>query len=102
MVGATSTAGVQRAIRTVLIVDDDERVLTAFRRTLTGTGREVHTATEPAAARAIADEAQLDLAIIDLRLRLTADGLSSGLELVQHLRNRYPKLAIALVSGLWT
>jgi two-component system response regulator RegA len=88
-----------RTIGTVLVVDDEERVLAAYRRTLTGTGRTVHTATEPAAARAIAGEEQIDLAIIDLRLRLTADGLTSGIELIQHLRSEYPQIAIALVSG---
>jgi two-component system response regulator RegA len=96
--GATS-ASVARTIGNVLVVDDDERVLSAYRRTLTDTGRTVHTASEPAVAMEIASEEELDLAVVDLRLRLTADGLSSGLQLVEHLRNEYPELAIALVSG---
>jgi two-component system, response regulator RegA len=96
--GATS-ASVARSIGNILVVDDDERVLNAYRRTLTGIGRTVHTASEPAAAREIASEERLDLAVIDLRLRLTADGLQSGLQLVEHLRNEYPDLGIALVSG---
>ncbi|MBX3158475.1 MAG: response regulator [Deltaproteobacteria bacterium] len=83
----------------MLVVDDDERVLAAYKRTFTGTGRTVHTANDSPGARTLASERQFDLAVIDLRLRLTADGLSSGLELVEHLRTSYPEIGIALVSG---
>lgn len=97
--GATNVSIEPRSIHNVLVVDDDERVLTAYKRTFTGGGRTVYTATDPAVAREIAGEMPLDLAVIDLRLRLTADGLSSGIELTQYLRNEHPELGIALVSG---
>jgi len=77
----------------VLVVDDDERLLSAWKRSI---GRERHamTATDLATALEQAKTRRPDLAIVDLRL-----GPSSGIEVTRELRREYPDIKIALCSG---
>jgi two-component system, response regulator RegA len=84
---------VKRAVRTVLVLDDDERVARSMARVI-GAARTVFTATTPEAGLAIARQRRPDLAIIDLRL-----GFTSGIEVVRGLRAELPAMHIALISG---
>src|SRR3569833_3353617 len=79
------------SVRSVLVVDDDEQVLAACKRS---TSRElaIDACTDPDEARRLA--ADKDLVIVDLKL-----GDHSGLELVRELRGDRPELEIALISG---
>ena len=85
--------GGRRVIRCVLVVDDDERILAACKRS-GGRDRTVHTATGPTTAREIARREEPDLAIVDLRL-----GTESGIDLVRDLKRDAPDLIVALCSG---
>lgn len=85
--------GRRRAIRNVLVVDDDETLLASWRRMISR-DRTVATAHEAAAARQLAREQAFDLAIIDLRL-----GTSSGIELIRQLKREQPDATIVLCSG---
>src|SRR5580765_7661349 len=80
-------------IRNVLLVDDEETLLSACRRTL-GRERKVFTANNPVAALEVSANQPLDLAIIDLRL-----GEESGIELVEELRRSSPNIVIAMYSA---
>jgi two-component system, response regulator RegA len=80
-------------IRNVLLVDDEETLLSACRRTL-GRERKVFTANNPVAALEVSAHQPLDLAIIDLRL-----GETSGIELVEELRRSSPNIVIAMYSA---
>jgi len=77
----------------VLIVDDDERFLTALTR-----GRDpsyaVFTAMNAAAAMKLARERSPDLTIVDLRL----DG-ASGVSLIAELKREHPEMKVALCSS---
>jgi two-component system response regulator RegA len=79
-------------MRNVLVVDDDEMILTAFRRS--GRGCRVLTATDRASARHVVETEQVDLVVVDLRL-----GSSSGLDLVHELKASHPELVVALCSA---
>src|SRR5256885_1117097 len=72
---------VRMQIRSVLVVDDDERTLSACRRQLHRDGYQMHAATSSSVARRIVADAKPDLAIVDLNL-----GIESGIELVRELR----------------
>jgi two-component system response regulator RegA len=76
-----------------MVVDDDERILSSWRRGA-GLKRTVFTAVDVAGARTIAQQQALDLAIVDLRI-----GAASGIELVRELRDANSQIAIALCSG---
>ena len=78
---------------TVLVVDDDERTLTALARSL-GHHRTVFTTSTLVGAAAIARRERPEVAIVDLRL-----GDESGLELVRALKAAYPDMTLALMSG---
>ncbi|MGN6109754.1 MAG: response regulator transcription factor [Kofleriaceae bacterium] len=81
-------------IRSLIVIDDDERLLVAFRRALRDEGRLVLTASDPIMGRRICQDQRPDLAIVDLRL-----SESSGLDLIRDLRQDRDDLKIALVSG---
>jgi two-component system response regulator RegA len=85
--------GRRRAIRSVLVVDDDETLLASWRRIISRE-RTVHTASDAATARQIVQRHTFDLAIIDLRL-----GTGSGIELIRHLKREQPDTTIVLCSG---
>lgn len=79
--------------QTVLVVDDDERLLSAFVRYL-GSARRVLTATHMAAALALSRREAPELAIVDLCL-----GQESGIDLIQALKQDRPNMKVVLLSG---
>lgn len=83
--------GQQRSINRVLVVDDDEKVLSACRRVRS---RRVFTAANPADALELAQTERPDLAIVDLRL-----GTESGIDVTRDLKDACPGLVVALCSG---
>lgn len=80
--------------RTLLIVDDDERLRERLARAITERGYTVHQAGDHAGAMAIAAAHPLDRAIVDLRM--PGPG---GLTVIQDLLEMQPDLAIVVVTG---
>lgn len=83
-------------VRSVLLVDDDERLLLAMSRSLSQR-RSVFTASDPSTAATLCRREQPDLAVVDLRL-----GASSGLEAVRALKAESPRTVVVLISGYLT
>lgn len=79
--------------RTVLVVDDDERLLRTYTRTPTQDVTFL-TANDSASARSLARQHQPELAIVDLQL-----GKESGIELVRQLKTDDPRACVVLISG---
>jgi two-component system, response regulator RegA len=84
---------IRHRIRNVLVVDDEEAILTAWRRMISR-DRTCVTARDPDAALQAAQRQAFDLAIIDMRL-----GTSSGIELIPQLKREQPDMTIVLCSG---
>lgn len=80
-------------MQSILIVDDDERLLASWKRSI-GRDHHVVTATDPTVASDLAKARPPDLAIVDLRL-----GSTSGIEVTRELRRAFPTIKIALCSG---
>lgn len=78
----------------VLVVDDDELITDSFRLVLEAEGYGVETVGSANQALAAADEAEWDLAFVDLVLPDT-----DGLELLRQLRARRPGLAAVVITG---
>src|SRR5689334_14819294 len=85
--------GHRRAIRSVLAIDDDEPILSGYRRGF-GRDRSVFTTADPTVARQIAKRERCDLAIVDLRLKS-----ESGISVTRDLKRECPDMLIALCSG---
>jgi two-component system, response regulator RegA len=86
-----NTMGVD--VRTVLVVDDEQTVLAAAKRSMSAS-YEVATAPNTDEALALARDMRPDLAIIDLRI-----SESSGLDLVRLLKEELPETIVVLCSG---
>jgi DNA-binding NarL/FixJ family response regulator len=75
----------------VLVVDDNSLVLDGLRLMLTHAGMEVVEASTCYLARLAAEQPELDVALLDIKL---PDG--DGLELLAHLKSRRPELPILI------
>jgi len=81
-------------VSTVLIVDDEVRILTALQRSLRREGYEVLTAERPAEALRILSERSVDLVLSDHKM----PGMS-GSELLREVADRWPGVVRLLISG---
>ena len=82
------------AVESVLVVDDDELILSAFRRGFSYAQRRVFTTKDPSAARQLARAERVDLAVVDLRL-----GTVSGIDVIRDMKRDNPRLKTVLMSG---
>jgi two-component system response regulator RegA len=83
-------------IKSVLVLDDDERTLTAMARTLRHS-RRVFTAKTTDEAAMVARRERPDLIVVDLRL-----AGESGIDVMRELREELPDSRFALISGYLT
>jgi len=81
---------------TLLVVDDEERILSALRRTLRREGYEVVTSESVHEALAILDARPVDLILSDQKM----PGMS-GLQFLEEAAKRCPGAARMLITG-WT
>ena len=78
----------------LLLVDDEERILSALQRTLRREGYEILAANSVDRALAILDEGPVDLILSDFKM----PGMT-GLELLMEARRRHPRIACLLITG---
>src|SRR3954469_21583340 len=82
------------APRKILIVDDEENVCNALRRSLRKEGYELHFASEPAPALEVLKQHRFDLVLSDhLMPNMT------GLEFLKLVRDRYPDCMRMMLTG---
>jgi len=84
------------AVRNVLVVDDDERILAMYKRSFDEAWR-VHCASNVPAAQALARTQPFEAAVLDLHV-----GPASSVPLLRTLRNASPQIRIMVVSGYLT
>ncbi len=90
----SAETGVRRP--TLLMVDDEVRILAALCRTLRREGYEILTAETPAEALRLLDERSVDLVLTDQKM----PGMS-GMTLLGEAAKRQPSAARLLITG-WT
>ncbi len=82
--------------KTILIVDDDERIVRMFRRRLKKNGLVIHTAENGKLGLEMATESQPDMILMDIRMPVM-----DGYEMVKTLRAQgYQKLIIACTASV--
>ena len=79
---------------TILIVDDEEQILTALRRTLAPEGYRIITTTRPKEVLDLIHRERVDLLISDIDM-----GDASGVDLVASVRAWYPDVIRILLTG---
>jgi two-component system response regulator RegA len=84
------------AVRNVLVVDDDERIVAMYKRSFDG-GWRVHGAVDIGSAFAILRAQPLDAAVFDLHV-----GTTSSIPLIRALRGSNAAARIMVVSGYLT
>ena len=85
-----------KAVRNVLVVDDDERILAMYKRCFEEPWR-VHCASNVPAGQVLAREQPIDAAVLDLHV-----GTASSVPLIRTLRAASPQVRIMVVSGYLT
>jgi DNA-binding NtrC family response regulator len=81
----------------ILLVDDDRHLLESMGSWLTEQGYRVSLATNHEQAKAVLDEREIDLALVDLRL-----GSEDGLELLAECKKHHPNVVVLLMTGYAT
>ncbi len=89
------------ANHTVLVIDDNEAVGTAFDVLLSMHGVRVLTSTSPADGLAQLRRETVDLVLQDMNFRREATRGEEGMELFREIRSHYPDLPIILLTA-WT
>jgi DNA-binding NtrC family response regulator len=84
-------------MHTILIVDDEHDVLTAFGAVLRHAGYRVRTASTPTKALRMLDSERPDLVLLDINLGNLDQ--TDGLDLLRQMRERLPQLKAVVVSG---
>jgi two-component system response regulator RegA len=83
-------------VKSILVVDDDERLLVMYRRAFDRVGK-VLAAESAAEAIALAKQEPVQIAVVDLHL-----GRASSIALLRELRMLHPTAKIAVISGYLT
>ncbi len=83
----------------VLVVDDNEDVLTAIRLLLRDVAPTVHTATSPAALPTLLRERAYDCVLLDMNFRRDASSGREGLEWLEKIRRLDPNAVVVMITG---
>jgi two-component system nitrogen regulation response regulator NtrX len=77
----------------ILLVDDEKNILESISRALSRMGYQVLTAADASEAERLCDQS-VETALIDVWL-----GNDDGVELLKHLKGKYPELIAVMISG---
>ncbi len=83
-----------KPLRSVLVVDDEEYILTLMREVLSNLGYHPITASNGVQAMQLLAKSPFDLVITDIHM----PGIS-GLDLLKHVKQKLPQLPVILISG---
>ncbi len=80
----------------VLLVDDDEDLVTMNRKVLEARGHQVLSAFSGKEAREVLKKEAPDVAVLDVMM----ESLSAGFELAREMNRTHPKMPILMLSGI--
>ena len=84
---------------TILIVDDNEAILTALKYCLAGTFERVITLTIPDRLIAILGQERVDIILLDMNFTLGVNSGQDGLLWLQAIRKHHPEIPVVLITA---
>ena len=84
---------------TILIVDDNESVLTALRFCLAGTFEQVLTTTNPADVLKLMAQEEIDVVLLDMNFTLGVNSGQEGLFWLRTIRKQHPQTPVVLLTA---
>ena len=84
---------------TVLVIDDNEAILTALKYCLAGTFERVMTLTSPETVITLLAQEEVDIILLDMNFTLGVNSGQDGLIWLQAIRKHYPDLPVVLITA---
>lgn len=84
---------------TILIIDDNEAVLTALRYCLASTFERIITLTAPDTALSVLQQEVVNVILLDMNFSLGVNSGQDGLFWLQAIRKRHPELPVVLITA---
>ena len=84
---------------TILIVDDNEAILTAMRYLLDATFEQVITTSQPDDILKLMSQQEIDLVLLDMNFSLGVNSGSEGLFWLRNIKKRHPQTPVVLLTA---
>ena len=84
---------------TILVVDDNEAVLTALRYCLANTFERVLTLDKPEGILPLLQQEEVDMVLLDMNFSMGVNSGQDGLFWLQAIRKRHPELPVVLITA---
>lgn len=84
---------------TILVIDDNEAILTALRYCLAGTFERVMTLTSPESVVSLLGQEQVDIILLDMNFTLGVNSGQDGLFWLQAIRKHHPEVPVVLITA---
>ena len=84
---------------TILVIDDNEAILTALKYCLAGTFEKVMTMTSPESVISFLKQEEVDIILLDMNFTLGVNSGQDGLLWLQAIRKHYPDIPVVLITA---
>ncbi len=84
---------------TILVIDDNEAILTALKYCLAGTFDRVLTLVSPDSVLTLLEQEEVDIVLLDMNFTLGVNSGQDGLMWLQAIRKRHPELPVVLITA---
>ena len=84
---------------TILIIDDNEAILTALKYCLAGTFERVMTLTAPDTVIPLLEQEQVNIILLDMNFTLGVNSGQDGLFWLQAIRKHHPEIPVVLITA---
>lgn len=84
---------------TILVVDDNEAILTALKYCLAGTFEKVLTLTTPDRVIKVLEQEEVNIVLLDMNFTLGVNSGQDGLMWLQAIRKHHPEVPVVLITA---
>ena len=92
-------AAVMKNYGTILVIDDNEAILTALKYCLAGTFDKVLTMTSPEGVISLLKQEDVSIILLDMNFTLGVNSGQDGLVWLQALRKHHPEIPVVLITA---